>query len=105
MRSAIRARSRSTAPARKRNSTGSGYERDRLRGKDPEQRQSRRRPHAAARAGALAAAIPAVVARDGAERFRGRERLSAHRGFGRRARSEERRVGKEWRGGVAKERE
>ena len=39
-------------------------------GADPEQCRSRRQPHAAARARALAAALPRLVARDGAERVR-----------------------------------
>src|SRR5258706_119088 len=72
------ARSRCTAVARRPDSIGSGYERHRLFRENPQQRQPRQRPHAAARARALAAALSRLVARDGAQRLRLGRRLSAH---------------------------
>ena len=52
---------------------------------DPEQRQPGQRPHAAARARALAAAFHRVVEGHGAERLPVGRRLPSHRNFGRRA--------------------
>ena len=56
----------------------------RLQREDPEQRQPRRRQHAAARARAVAAELPRLVARHGPERLPGVRRLPAHRGQRRR---------------------
>ena len=58
-------------------------EQRRLHDQDPEQRQSRRRPPGAARAGELASRLHRLVEGHGAGRFPGRAGLSAHRRLGR----------------------
>src|SRR5580704_9382104 len=86
----MKARSSVTAPARSRCSirveserTCHEYRSRRLHDQDPEQRQSRRRPAGAARAGELASRLYRLVDGHGAGRFPGRGGLSAHRHLGR----------------------
>src|SRR5207249_3813907 len=86
-RPARRGRSRSTGrPGSARSSTGGGpedHEHGGARREDPEQRASVLRQALAARPRGVAAAIPRLVARDGAARLPGARRLSPHRRLGR----------------------
>ncbi len=74
----VRSNSSAAAPNRASTRNGSDSHGDRLRGTHPQQRRALVEPHAAARARALAAGVPVVVERDGADRFQRGRRLLAH---------------------------